>query len=227
MRTKNRVTLLVIALVAAGLTALWRWTALADWFSVSALTAWGREFEHSTFTPLWVLLVFLIAGQVFFPITVLSLATVLAFGPVIGTVYSTAGALLAGVATYFLGRLLGEDRLCSVAGPRLKKLRAHIQNHGLATSVTIHILPVAPFTLVNLFSGASGLRLRDFILGTLIGHLPGAVSVIVFHSQLRRVLRSPNAVNVTVLALVVAALSAAVLWAQAQIRKKTEGSVYD
>jgi uncharacterized membrane protein YdjX (TVP38/TMEM64 family) len=114
-----------------------------------------------------------------------------------------------------------------VAGPRLKKLRAHIQNHGLATSVTIHILPVAPFTLVNLFSGASGLRLRDFILGTLIGHLPGAVSVIVFHSQLRRVLRSPNAVNVTVLALVVAALSAAVLWAQAQIRKKTEGSVYD
>jgi uncharacterized membrane protein YdjX (TVP38/TMEM64 family) len=221
MTTKNRVTLVVIALVAAGLTALWRWTALADWFSVNALSAWARQLEHSTFTPLWVLLVFLIAAQVFFPITVLSLATVLTFGPVIGTLYSTLGALLGGLVTYFIGRLLGEARLCTVAGPRVKKLRALIQDHGLATSVTIHILPVAPFTLVNLFSGASGLRLRDFIVGTLIGHLPGAVSVIVFHSQLRRVLRSPNAVNIAVLALVVAALSVAVLWVQAQIRKRT------
>jgi uncharacterized membrane protein YdjX (TVP38/TMEM64 family) len=219
MTRKKSVSLALVVIFAAGMTSLWRWTTLADWFSIVSLTAWAGEFKSSPLAPFWVLTAFVIAAQIFFPITVMSLASVLAFGPVAGTLYSTVGVILGGIATYFIGRTLGEARLCSLAGPRVQKLRGEIVQHGLATSVTIHILPVAPFTLVNLFSGASGLRLRDFVIGTFIGHLPGALYSVIFHNQLRRVIRSPDPLNITLLVLVVAALGVAAWWLHAHHRK--------
>jgi uncharacterized membrane protein YdjX (TVP38/TMEM64 family) len=219
--TKKRLFILVLLLlVTISLTALWRWTPLADWFNLDALTNWASEFRRSPTAPLWILAAFVVAGQVFFPITLLGLATIFAFGPLFGSIYSVVGSLLAGLVTYAGGRLLGEATVAKLAGPKFEKVRQQIKHHGLATSITVHILPVAPFTLVNLLSGACGLGVRDFIVGTLIGQLPGVVSIVVFQKQLERAIRSPDALNVTLLVIVITALTTATFWLQRRIRRR-------
>ena len=64
---------------------------------------------------------------------------------------------------------------------------------GLMTIIALRIIPVAPFTVVNVVAGASELRLRDFALGTLIGMLPGIVALSFLAERLLAVLRSPDA----------------------------------
>jgi phospholipase D1/2 len=220
---KRLIILGSLLLVTVGLTALWRWTPLADWFSLQALTRWASEFKRSPTAPLWILAAFVLAGQVFFPITLLSLATVFAFGAILGSLYSIGGSLAAGMVTYFIGRMIGEDAACKIAGPKLEKLRQQIKNHGLATSITVHILPVAPFTLVNLLSGACGLGLRDFLLGTFIGHLPGTISIVIFENQLTRAIRSPEPTNIALLVIVIAGLTMASLWLHRRVAAKGRG----
>ncbi len=207
-------------IIAVGLTALWRWTPLADWFSVEALTNWAGEFKRRPTAPIWIVAAFIVAGQLFFPITLLGLATVLAFGPVLGTIYSVIGSLLSGLVTYGIGRMLGEATVCRLAGPKLQQVRQQIKRHGLTASITVHILPVAPFTLVNLLSGACGVGVRDFTLGTLIGHLPGVISIIIFQGQLERAMRSPGPLNITLLVVVIAGVTLGTLWLQRQMGKR-------
>jgi uncharacterized membrane protein YdjX (TVP38/TMEM64 family) len=141
-------------------------------------------------------------------------------GPLTGAVYSVVGSLAGGVVTYGIGRILGEPTVCKISGSKLAKVRQQIKEHGLATSITVHILPVAPFTLVNLLSGASGVRLRHFTIGTLIGHLPGVISILLFHRQLAQAIRSPDATNMSLLAIVVVGLTLATLWLQRRAGKK-------
>jgi phospholipase D1/2 len=46
--------------------------------------------------------------------------------------------------------------------------------------VTVRIVPVAPFAVINLFAGASHVSLRDFLIGTTLGMLPGVLALAIF-----------------------------------------------
>jgi phospholipase D1/2 len=63
----------------------------------------------------------------------------------------------------------------------------------------LRLLPVAPFSVVNLVAGASEMRIRDFLLGSLIGMLPGLALMTVFGDRLGAWLRRPDAANLMIL----------------------------
>jgi uncharacterized membrane protein YdjX (TVP38/TMEM64 family) len=70
----------------------------------------------------------------------------------------------------------------------------------------LRLLPVAPFTVVNLVAGASELRFRDFLLGSAIGMLPGIALLAVFGDWLGDWLRRPDGANLAVLVAVALAV---------------------
>ena len=41
----------------------------------------------------------------------------------------------------------------------------------------LRLIPIAPFTVINLVAGASGVNLRDFLVGSIIGMGPGIVLI--------------------------------------------------
>ena len=51
---------------------------------------------------------------------------------------------------------------------------------------------MAPFAVVNMVAGASHIRLRDLLLGTLIGTTPGALAMTVFVDQITAALKQPT-----------------------------------
>ncbi len=67
----------------------------------------------------------------------------------------------------------------------------------------MRVLPVAPFSLVNMFVGASGIRFVGFLLASIVGRLPGVLTLTVFGAQLEYALRKPGLISY---ALVVAAI---------------------
>ena len=95
-----------------------------------------------------------------------------------------------------------------------------LRKRGLLAVVTFRLLPIAPFTLVNLAAGASGIRFVDFLVGTLIGMLPGLVLLSIMGDRIIRILAEPSAGDIAILVLCVAALIGLAVAAQAFLSRR-------
>jgi uncharacterized membrane protein YdjX (TVP38/TMEM64 family) len=101
-----------------------------------------------------------------------------------GFIYGMPGAAVAvsamttSAALAFLGgRAIGGERLASALEnrPRLRALAELAQRGGAVTVALLRVSPILPFMPSNAALGMTGLRLRDMVLGTAAGVLPGAV----------------------------------------------------
>jgi phospholipase D1/2 len=92
------------------------------------------------------------------------------------------------------------------------RVNKRLDQHGLLTMTVLRLLPIAPFAVVNPVAGASAIRTRDFLLGTLFGMAPGVVLITVFGDRLGAWLRQPDLANLAVVVLV-AALALMLTWA--------------
>lgn len=63
----------------------------------------------------------------------------------------------------------------------------------------LRLLPVAPFAIVNLVAGASHIRMRDFMIGTMLGMGPGIFLTVAFAHHFVASLRHPTAGSFAVL----------------------------
>jgi uncharacterized membrane protein YdjX (TVP38/TMEM64 family) len=202
----------IFLLILVGLAAAWRWTPLANWLDVVTLVEWVRPLRDHPLTPLLVMGAYLVGGLVVAPITVLIMATAVAFGPLLGFTYSLLGCLVSAMLTYGIGSLLGRETVRRFAGAQVSRLSRRIARHGLSAILIVRILPVAPFTVVNVIAGASEVRFRDFVLGTLLGMLPGLLVMTLFGDRLESAIRDPKAENFIILALLVGALVLVTAW---------------
>ncbi len=198
----------VLGLVLAAslvLAALWRWTPLGEWLDVQTLAAWGSSLRHSPLAPLVVLVAFVAGGFVLVPVTLLILAAALAFGPVYGIVYGLGGALASALSTYAVGRMLGRGRVRGLAGGRLNRISRRLAKRGLLAVTAIRMVPVAPFSVVNLVAGASHIGTRDFFWGTLLGMTPGTLAIVLFEEGLVNALKDPKMGSFLMLGALIAA----------------------
>jgi phospholipase D1/2 len=69
--------------------------------------------------------------------------------------------------------LSGRESIRRLAGRRIAALSRRKTRRGRAAVAAAHLIPMARFTIVSLILGASRMRLKDFILGTIIGLGPG------------------------------------------------------
>jgi phosphatidylserine/phosphatidylglycerophosphate/cardiolipin synthase-like enzyme/uncharacterized membrane protein YdjX (TVP38/TMEM64 family) len=191
----------VLALSLAVIAAVWRYTPLRDWVNLATLIGLARNLDSLPFTPLAIFVGYMIAGMLV-PITVLIAATGIVFGPVAGAVYAIAGSLASATVSYWLGHWLGRDTVRMLVGARINRLSKRIARRGILAMVVIRILPIAPFTIINVVAGASHLLFRDFMIGTLLGMAPGIILTVTFVHNLAEVIRHPSAGTFVVLALV-------------------------
>ena len=200
----RRLWLLAAGLVALALAAgAWQWLAASDVVTpslvragVMRLSALGDE----GWTPAVLLLLYVAGSLVAFPLSLLVAATGLIFGSALGFAYALAGTLLAALATYAAGWLLGRDTIHRYGGRSLNRVSAALARRGVTTMILVSLLPIAPFTLTSMAAGAFHLRLRDYLLGTLIGITPGLLAVTVIGSQLGALLRADDLDTVLVTA---------------------------
>lgn len=204
----NRVLhIAALGLALGALAAAWRWTPLRGWLDLELLVGMADRLDALwPLTPVAVVIAFVLAGLAVMPVTVLIAVTGIAFGPLMGALYALAGALASACVTYVIGRRLGRDTVRRLAGARLNRVSQQLARRGILAIAMVRLLPLAPFTIVNVIAGASHIALRDFVLGTLIGMTPGILATVVFVDRILEAARRPGAGAFLSLAAVVALL---------------------
>jgi uncharacterized membrane protein YdjX (TVP38/TMEM64 family) len=118
---------------------------------------------------------YIAGGLVSFPIVMLIPAVAFVFGPLPGGLLSLTGLLANAAVLYCAGRVLGRDTPEMINSEKLNNILRRLQGNGLATIITLRVLPVAPYTVVNIVAGSLAIRFRTYFWGTAIGILPATV----------------------------------------------------
>jgi phosphatidylserine/phosphatidylglycerophosphate/cardiolipin synthase-like enzyme/uncharacterized membrane protein YdjX (TVP38/TMEM64 family) len=195
-----------IAIAIVTLAALWRYTPLAEWIAPARITEWAQEFAGRGWAPLVILAAYTPACLVMFPRPLITLAAVVAFGPRLGFVYALTGILLAALLSYLAGLRIPRATVRKLAGQRLLRLADRVRRRGLFAMTALRLVPVAPFVVVGVVAAAIGVRLSHYLIGTLLGMLPGTLATTIFGSELETALHDVSKVDYGVLALVATAL---------------------
>ncbi|WP_343210881.1 VTT domain-containing protein [Ancylobacter lacus] len=178
------------------LTLVWQMSPLGNTEQiVQSITA----ISDRPWAPFAVVALFLLAECVAFPVTILIFATIAVFGGWQGFLLAGLGALASSVVTYAVGRRLGSRPLRRVIGPRINRIRRALASRGIITVASVRLVPLAPFTFVNLVAGAVGLRFVDYIAGTALGLLPGLLVMSALGNQITALFSEPTVGGVVAL----------------------------
>lgn len=200
MSRSLRWRLLCLLLALAALVALlvaWSASPLRQWLDADRIVG-GLQQLGAAFGPVAAVLGFALACMLVVPLGFLTLVALVAFGPWLGMAATFAGALLGAVASYGLGHLLGSEVLQKLGGGRVNAVSRRLAERGLLAVAVVRIVPIAPFAIVNMVAGASHIRLRDMVLGTVLGMAPGTLAMAFFVDQIVAAFREPGPLAVTI-----------------------------
>ena len=189
------VKLLSVVLVFMGLAAAWRYTPLSELITPERITAWARGVRELKWAPIVIMLAYTPASFVMFPRPLLTLLTVIAFGPWLGFVYGMTGILIAAVASYYAGQALPRKTVNRLAGDRLSQLSGALRKHGLVSVLALRVVPAAPFAVEGMIAGAVRIKLWHYVAGTFVGMLPGVLTTTVFGDQIATALEDISKIN--------------------------------
>nr|WP_249789864.1 VTT domain-containing protein [Bradyrhizobium sp. BRP20] len=199
--TKTIIGIASIALALLGLTLAWSYTSLSDYADTGRISSFLSAYSQSVWGPPFAIAAFVVGGLVIFPVLVLIAATAAALGPWLGFVTAMAGVLLSALLLFAIGRFLGRERLQRLLGRRAARIQERVVGKGILAVVVIRMIPIAPFSLVNVAAGASTLPLRDFLVGTLLGMMPGILAMAVLGAQIADLARNASWSSVLLLTL--------------------------
>jgi uncharacterized membrane protein YdjX (TVP38/TMEM64 family) len=97
------------------------------------------------------------------------------FGLAGGIAISVVASMLSAVVGFAIARRLGREAVAELTGPRIDRVEEILRHQGVAAVVVARLTPVLPFTIVNYGAGVSAVSLRDFLVGTAVGIVPGTV----------------------------------------------------
>ncbi|MBB4286834.1 VTT domain-containing protein [Roseospira goensis] len=178
--------------VVVTLVAVWRLTPLHGSLTPEVVSAWIEAVRAHPLAPLGAIGTMFFGTLLLAPITALIVAMALVFGPVLGFIYSTVGALASAAVGFRIGRALGRQGVSRLIDhhERPRKVMTALRRHGIKTVLFFRIVPVLQYTLTNLACGAAGISWRAYIWGTLIGMVPGIAVMSLFGEGLGRLLRA-------------------------------------
>jgi uncharacterized membrane protein YdjX (TVP38/TMEM64 family) len=97
------------------------------------------------------------------------------FGTVLGASYVVVGATLGATILFLAARTALGDMLRAKAGPALRKMEAGFHENELSYLLVLRFIPLFPFWLVNLVPAFLGVSLRNYVVGTFFGIIPGTI----------------------------------------------------
>jgi len=113
------------------------------------------------------------------PRTVFTLAAGLLFGPLTGISVALVASTISAVLALLLVRKLGRD---AVAGRlrhgALQAVDTRLAQRRWLAVASLRLIPVVPFSVLNYCCGVSAVRLRPYVLATIVGIAPGTVAVV-------------------------------------------------
>jgi phosphatidylserine/phosphatidylglycerophosphate/cardiolipin synthase-like enzyme/uncharacterized membrane protein YdjX (TVP38/TMEM64 family) len=172
------------------LAMVWRWTSLPHVLAWTARTV--RPVRTSPATALAVVTAFVAGGLLLVPATGLIVGAALVFGAKLGFAYALLGSLASAFVAYGLGRALSRGRVRRLLGDVAHAVSPRLARRGVRSVATGRLLPIAPFTVVNLVAGAAGVDFRTFALRTVVTLTAGTWLLTLLADSFAEAIRRPG-----------------------------------
>jgi phospholipase D1/2 len=185
--------------VAGLLVVIWQRASIST-LDLQQVSSWLAPHRNAWYALPAVVAAFVLLGLVMVPVILLIAATGVAFGPWLGPVYAMAGCLASASAGFAIGRWLGLARVQRWGGERIVKVTKSLKRNGTLAVFLARKVP-APFLLTNIVVGASTVRYRDFIFGTVLGMGAFIVALAGFGYHLSQAWSQPSPVVLAAAAL--------------------------
>jgi uncharacterized membrane protein YdjX (TVP38/TMEM64 family) len=128
------------------------------------------------------------------PGSIPSLAAAATFGFSRALFIAYLGANLGSLIGFLVSRYLARDWFSEVVGKHkaLAQINSAVAESGWKIVMITRLPPISPFSIVNYAYGLTPVRLRDYLIGTAVGIIPGTTAYIYLGTILRDVARSKS-----------------------------------
>ncbi len=160
----------LVAFFALGLNRYVSFSVLRE--NREALLTWVHS--AGIIAPLSYMAVYAVAVAFSLPVgAILTITGGFLFGVAWGTVYTVIGATLGATALFLIAKTTLGDVLRAKAGPWLQKMEAGFRENAMSYLLVLRLVPLFPFFVVNLAPAFLGVPVVIYVVGTLIGIIPG------------------------------------------------------
>ncbi len=127
--------------------------------------------------PLAFIAIYVIACVLFVPGSILTIGAGVIFGVVRGSIYVSIAATLGATAAFIVGRYFARDWIARKleGNARFNAIDEAVGREGWKIVVLTRLSPVFPFNLLNYAFGLTRVRLRDYVIASWAGMIPGTV----------------------------------------------------
>ena len=148
----------------------------------SQLQLWLQQM--GMWAPVLYILIYSIATICILPSTPLNLTGGAIFGAVWGTVWTSIAAILAAVLAFGFSRTIGRSLVERKLAGKWESIDREMQQGGFFYMFAIRLLPLIPYGIVNFAAGLTSIKFRDYLLGTLLGTVPGILPFVMMGAGL-------------------------------------------
>ena len=139
--------------------------------------------------------------------TLLATSTLAVFGMWPGVAIAWAGGLLSATTSHAIGARFGRRAVAWIPDRFSARLRQFLVRRAFWGTILIRFMPVGNFGALNLIAGAVKIPRRSFVLGNMVGLLPGLLGLGVVVGRVLALFRRPSVANALVVGGLVAGLS--------------------
>lgn len=105
---------------------------------------------------------------------IMTLAGGFLFGSVLGTLYVNVGATVGATLAFLVARYLLRDWVEQKFGSRLGPIQEGFAKDAFSYLMTLRLIPLFPFFLVNMVSGLTRVSVGTYMAATSLGIIPGS-----------------------------------------------------
>jgi len=124
-----------------------------------------------------IIYIFVYIGAVALSIPGASILSILGgffFGAVLATLYINIGATIGAFIIFIAARFFIGEMVQKKYGEKLAKFNREMEENGTNYLITLRLIPIFPFFLINLFAGVTKVKPLTFLWTTSVGIIPGS-----------------------------------------------------
>jgi len=181
MLRKSIIPIIMLVLIAANLLIFWDNIDIMNNFNLNQLKENKLILQNyisnnPVFSSFAFVLFYSVVVAFSIPLAVLlSIGGGYLFGILWNTIMLNIGSVIGALITLYISKYLIRDWVLKRFENKVKYVNSHLQRNQISYLLTIRVIPIFPFSLVNLFIGVTDVPLCKFIWTTSLGSIPSTL----------------------------------------------------
>ncbi|PKM12346.1 MAG: TVP38/TMEM64 family protein [Gammaproteobacteria bacterium HGW-Gammaproteobacteria-3] len=97
------------------------------------------------------------------------------FGFYLGAIYNIAATILACLVGFSVSRYAFKDTFEEIFYERIKKIEYEVEKNGFYYFLTLRLIMVVPYFLINILAGISRISFKKYLFSTALGVIPASL----------------------------------------------------